>query len=85
MMFMSRFKRLPFIEASTNDKWYRHIIDGTFQISCLSAVGNKQNDEIDTQFMKLVTEMLAIAPETRPSMKDILDRPIWSLISSSKI
>jgi hypothetical protein len=85
MMFMSRFKRLPFIEASKNDKWYRHIIDGTFQISCLSAVGFKQNDEIDTQFMKLVTDMLAIAPETRPSMKDILDRPIWSLISSSTV
>jgi serine/threonine protein kinase len=76
-MFMARYKRQPFIEASMEDPSYRLIVEGTFQNVATEMIRNCQNPEKEEAFLSLLLQMLHPNPMERPSMKDVLAHPLW--------
>lgn len=82
-MFMVRYKRQPFIEASMEDPSYRLIVEGTFQNVAAEMIRNCQNPEQEEAFLSLLLQMLHPNPIERPSIKDILASPLWDLLSTS--
>jgi stalled ribosome rescue protein Dom34 len=84
-MFMARFKRLPFLEASMQDPNYRIILagPGTFRNDIpdflSELIRNCQNPKKEEAFLSLVVHMMHPNPKERPTMKVALARPIWDL------
>ena len=74
---MARYKRQPFIEATMEDPSYRLIEEGTFQNVATEMIRNCQNPEKEEAFLSLLLQMLHPNPIERPSMKDVLARPLW--------
>ena len=81
-MFMVRYKRQPFIEASMEDPSYRLIVEGTFQNVAAEMIRNCQSPEQEESFLSLLLQMLHPSPVERPSIKDVLARPLWDLLST---
>ena len=86
LMFMARFRHLPFVEASMEDPNYRLLFlagTGTFRNEIpeylTDKIRNGQNPEKEEAFLSLLLQMMHPNPEERPSMKVLLARPIWQL------
>lgn len=80
-MFMARYKRQPFIEASMEDPIYRLIVEGTFKNVSRELLRSCHNPGEDDAFLSLLLQMLNPNPKERPSLKDMLAQPLWSLHS----
>jgi serine/threonine protein kinase len=81
LMFIARYKRQPFVEASMVDPIYRLIMEGKFKNASRELLRSCYNPEEDDAFLSLLLQILHPNPKERPSLKDILAQPLWNLDS----
>ena len=85
LMFIARFRHLPFLEATMADPQFRLFmkVTGNFMMNIpeyLSKhIRNSQKPDKEAAFLSLVLQMLHPDPEERPAMRVLLARPIWQL------
>ena len=83
LMFMTRFKRQPFVEASMGDPSYRLIVEGKFKDAARELLRFCHNPEKEGAFLCMLLQMLHPDPKERPSIKDMLCQPLWDLCSTN--
>ena len=85
LMFMARFRHLPFLEATIADPHFCLCMKGTGTFrnevpEYLSEhIRNSQKPDKEEAFLSLVLQMLQPNPEDRPAMRVLLAQPIWQL------
>ena len=83
LMFMVRYKRQPFVEATMEDPSYRLIVEGKFKNVARELRRYCQNPEMEEAFLCMLLQMLHPDPKERPSIKDMLCQPLWDLCSTN--
>jgi hypothetical protein len=68
---------MPYLEASFADPNYRLCVEGMFQKATNSPIRNSQTDDIEIQLQEMLCDMMQPDPCKRPSIKEILARPLW--------
>ena len=58
LMFMNRYKRQPFVEASMVDPIYRLIVEGKFKNASRELLRSCHNPEQEDAFLSLLLQML---------------------------
>jgi serine/threonine protein kinase len=83
LMFLARYRHLPFLEATMADPHFRLWMKGTGTFrnevpEYLSEhIRNSQKPDKEEAFLSLVLQMMNPNPEDRPAIRLLLARPIW--------
>eukprot|EP00347_Sterkiella_histriomuscorum_P020648 403337000 len=82
LLFISEFKQPPFRQASTRDPLYRYLAsqNGSQQQNFFKYHPHLKGKAVDYQLKTLLCQMLSYDPDSRPSMREILQHSYFSTL-----